>query len=175
MTEMSKEYGTALFTLAKENKATEEYAKALEEIVELFRANPDYYELLACPSISKSERLEIIDEAFKSMPDMVVAFLRLLCERGRIRELEGSVIEYNRLYDEDKKILIAKVTSCVELTKGERERLKARLEKISGNTVVLECAVDESVLGGLVVEMDGRVLDGTLRHRIQDIKEVISK
>ncbi len=176
MMEMSKEYGMALYMLAKENNSEKEFAKSLEQVVHIFKKNPEYIELLSTPSISKEERVEIIELAFgKTMPEHIVSFLKLLCERGRIRQLYECVEEYNGLLEEDMKISVAKVVSCVELTKIEKDRLKKRLEKVTGRKVTLECEIDEKVLGGLVVYVDGKVIDGTLRHRLDEMKDVMSR
>lgn len=176
MMEMSKEYATALFMLAREKGTEGEFAKSLEQIVGIFSKNPEYIELLATPSISKEERVQIIEDAFgKIAPEHVVSFLKLLCERGRIRQLYECVEVYNKLLDEDMKISVARVVSCVELTKIEKDRLKKRLEKITGRKVILECEVDKSTLGGLVVFVDGKVIDGTLRHRLDEMKDVMSR
>ena len=73
------------------------------------------------------------------------------------------------------KISVARVVSSVPLTLEEKKRLKARLEKMSGRKVSLECSVDKSLLGGLVVEMDGKVINGSLRQRLDEMKDVMSK
>ena len=176
MTEMSKEYGTALFMLAKEKKEQKRYAEALEQILAQLEATPEYMELLASPSIPKDERVELIERAFgSSMPEYVVSFLKLLCERGRIRQLAECQEAYNKLLDEDMRVSVARVTSAIELTSAEKERLRKRLEKMSGRTVELECIIDSSILGGLSVEIDGKIIDGSVRHRLNEIKDVMSK
>lgn len=176
MTEMSKEYGTALFMLAKENNEQKGYAQALDEILAQFNANPEYVELLASPSIPKDERVEAIERAFgTSMPEHVVSFLKLLCERGRIRQLAECAEAYNKLLEEDMKISVARVRSVIELTVAERKALKKKLEKMTGRAVELECVIDTSILGGLSVEIDGKIIDGSVRHRLNEMKDVISK
>ncbi|MBQ7412536.1 MAG: ATP synthase F1 subunit delta [Clostridia bacterium] len=176
MTEMSKAYGMALYGLAKENKQEKSYAEALKLVLTLFSENPEYVELLATPSISKEERAQIIEDALgKCVPEHILSFLKLLCERGRIRQLAECAEEFNRLLDEDMRVSVAKVVSSVELTPEEKKRLKARLEKMSGRRVTLECRVDKTLLGGMVVEMDGRVINGSLRHRLDEMKDVMSR
>ena len=176
MAQMSKEYGTALFSLAKECDAEDEYKKALDTVLSVFRETPEYIDLLASPSIPKDERAEAVEQAFSgSVPEHVVSFLQLLCEKGHIRSFEGCVSEYNALYDASKKIAVAKVTSAVPLTDGEKDSLKQKLQKISGSNVCLECSTDKSLMGGLVVEINGKVIDGTLSHRLHEVKDVISR
>ena len=176
MTEKSKEYGTALFSLAMENQAEQEYAEALEVILAAFEETPEYIEFLASPGIPKTERIDAIEQAFgANLPEYVVSFVKLLCEKGHIRSFKACVHEYNKLLDVSKNVSVAKIVSAVELTDSEKERLKQKLEKMSGHFVELECTVDASLMGGLVIEMDGKVIDGSLQRRLQEVKEVMSR
>lgn len=173
---MSKEYGTALFMLAKENGAENEYADALETVLTAFHQNPDYINFLASPSIPKQERIDAVEQAFGiSVPEHIVSFIKLLCERGRIFEFNDCVKEYKKLLDISKHISVAQVTSSIELTVQEKEKLQQKLEKISGHSVVLECSVDKSLLGGIIIEMDGKIIDGSLQRRLHEVKDVISR
>ena len=69
----------------------------------------------------------------------------------------------------------AYITSAVELTDEEVSVLKNKLEAICHNTVSMEFSIDPSLLGGLIVEVDGRILDGSLRHHLNEVKDVISR
>ena len=108
------------------------------------------------------------------MPEHIVSFISLLCERGRIHEFSECVKEYKELCDASKRISTAIVTSSVELTEAEKEKLVKKLEKMSGRTVIADCRIDKSLIGGLIIEMDGTVLDGSVRSRLKEVKEVIS-
>ncbi|MGM9644421.1 MAG: ATP synthase F1 subunit delta [Eubacteriales bacterium] len=176
MTEMSKEYGVALFALAKECDAADEYKEALDTVTAVFRENPEYIDFLDSPSIAKNERTNAVEAAFGGrVPEHIVSFLQLLCEKGHIHSYTGCVKEYTALYDASKKVSVARVTSAVPLTDKEKDGLRKKLEKISGNSVFLECTTDKSLMGGLAVEIDGKVIDGTLRHRLNEVKDVIGR
>lgn len=174
MPDMHNEYAAALFSLAMETGSESAYARALEDVQAVFHAEPDYVAFLASPAIAKAERTQALEQAFASvLPEHVLSFLQLLCERGHIGGLDGCVAEYRKLLDEHLRMSTAKVTSYLPLTEEEKQRLKEKLEKSSGHTVILECGTDEGLLGGMVVEMDGKIMDGSLRRRLQDIKDVI--
>ena len=173
---MYNEYGTALFMLAKENNSENEYAEALDTVLNVFSENSEYMDFLASPGIPKAERLEAIEAALGgSVPEHIVSFVQLLCERGRIREFSGCVKEYKKLLDASKNISEAYITSSVELMPDEKEKLKNKLEKMSGHSVTLECSVDKSLMGGIVIEMDGKIIDGSIRRRLHEVKDVISR
>ncbi len=176
MTQMNKEYGTALFMLAKENGKESEYAIALECVQEVFSGNPEYIDFLASPTIPMEDRLSALDEAFgNAVPENVLSFLKLLCEKNRIRGLNSSVEEYKNLLDAQNHVSTAFVKSAVELTEEQKEQLKDKLEIQTGNSVVLECLIDQSLMGGIVVEIDGKIIDGSLKSRLYDVKDVISQ
>ncbi len=176
MAEISKEYGTALFMLACEKNETKNYADALQKVSGVFGENPDYLLFLASPSISLSERLAAIGDAFGGrVPEDVVSYLKLLCEKGRISCFSESVEEYNRLLSASEQVARAKVTSVVPLSDTEKDKLIEKLKAICKCDITAEYLIDESLLGGVVVELDGKILDGSLRSRMRDMKEVISK
>ena len=172
---ISKEYGEAIFALAMENNALDEYGEALDTISAAFNDAPDYVSLLASPSVPKSERINAIQAAFASLPEHIVSFTSLLCERGRIREFNECVKEYKALCDASRQLSTAIVTSSVELTENEKQKLTDKLEKRAGKSVLAEYRIDKSLIGGLIIEMDGTVLDGSIKSRLKEVKEVISR
>jgi len=176
MAEMSKEYGTALFMLAKEADSVDEYEKALEMVLGVFCETPEYIDFIASPAVPLKERTDALGEAFgESCPEHIVSFLCLLCERGRIREFADCVEEYKKLAEFSRNILTAHVKSAVELSENEKEKLKQKLEKMSGHSVIVECEQDEALIGGLVIEMDDKILDYSLKRRLHEVKDVISR
>ena len=175
-TELCREYAEALYALAVENHREKEYLEALDQVVALLDENPEYMELLACPAIPRAERDGLLAQAFGSIvPEQVLSFIQLLCAHKRIRGLKDCIEEYRLIYQTAVAASTAQVISAVPLTEQEKERLAAALNARLGRTVTLECTVDESVLGGLIVRVDGMVLDGSLRHRLRTVKEVMKQ
>ena len=176
MAQVIKEYAMALFSLAQETDAVNEISEALDTVSAVMKENPEYTDFLASPNIPKSERTAAIEQAFSgSVPEHVVSFLSILCDRGRIRNLSECISEYRQLCDAANRISVAEISSAVELTENEKSALTKKLEKLCGNSVVLNCTVDPSLIGGMVVSVDGRVIDGSIRHRLHELKEVMHK
>lgn len=176
MTELSKEYAEALFAVACEENSKREYAAALEKVIGAFKENPEYMDFLVCPSIPAEQRISAVEEAFSGfVPEYVVNFLQLLCEKNRIQLISSCISEYNKLLDASERVSTARVTSAVELTPEEKQRLQKKLEKLSGQSVVMECTVDPSLMGGVVIETEGRIIDGSLRRRLHEVKDVIGR
>lgn len=176
MSGVSSEYAQALFMLAMEKKQGEEYGKALDIIAEALTENPMYMEFLESPGISLNERLSALESAFSdTVPRDVLSFLKLLCEKRYIALFHECVVHYKALLNELSNISDARVISAVELSEKEKNALKDKLESLSGNTVVIEYTVDPSILGGLIVEMDGKVMDSSLQKHLKGVKDVISR
>lgn len=175
MIELNREYATALYAIAAENGAQDAYEAGLDTVLAAFEQNPEYKVLLSAPAIPISERLAALEEAFTgAVPEEVLSFVQLLCEHGRISELDACVKEYKLLLSEYHRRILATVRSRVPLTQEEMARLTKKLETISGHSVELVCEHDPTLLGGLVVEMDGRRIDGSLRHRLHEVKDVMN-
>ena len=174
MRQISKEYASALFSIAEEKGCVREWAGTLAEMDAILRDNARYLDLLASPEIPPEERKALLKQSFGGMAaDEIINFAALMCRRGHAKLLPEAITHYRRLADIRDRTRVAKVVSAVALTQEEKERLTAALEKQSGMKVMLSCAVDPSILGGMIVEMDGRVTDGSVRTRLREIKEVI--
>lgn len=176
MTDLSREYAEALFALAAENDRQKEYLEALENAAGILADTPEYVELLACPAIPRDERDGLLAQTFgQILPQQVLAFIQLLCAHGRIRSLNDCIEEYRLLYQTAVAMSTAEVVSAVPLTEDEKNKLTEALSARFGRTVTLTCTVDESLLGGMVVRVDGKVLDGSLRSRLHAVKEVMKQ
>lgn len=176
MTETSKAYADALFSLAMDEHSEDETLGAIRMVRDALKAMPEAEDLLASPAIPKDERQAVLEKAFgDALPETVMSFVQVLCAHGHIRSLADCVKHFEELYDSAKKLSTAYVTSAVALTAGEQAELKAKLEKRLGRTVSLACSVDASLLGGMIVRVDGKVMDGSLRHRLYEIKEVMNR
>lgn len=176
MTERAVIYGGSLYDLAVEEGHTGQILEELTEVFKLFRENPDYVTLLLEPSIKKEKRLGLIEEAFGSSCDRyLVNFLKLLCERGLLREFEGCRETYIKRYNRDNNISEAVVTSAVALSAEQIAALREKLEKNTGRKIDLSTRIDASVLAGLKVEIDGRQYDGTVSTRLESIHRKLSE
>lgn len=172
---VSKEYAEALFSLALEKEEVSAVLQKLKSVSESIQENTEYLDFLASPSIPLAERIKAIEDAFSEfLPEYVTSFMCLLCEKGRITAFCDCVKEFEKLVNAKDKVITARVISAVELTAEEKEKLIEKLSKKSGGHVELRCEIDESIIGGVIVEMNETVMDGSIRHRLRDIKDVIN-
>ena len=170
MTDIARLYGDSLYDLASEEQMAGKIGLQMRQIRGLFAENPDYMRLLQEPSIPLKTRQDLIEEAFGTQAERyLVSYLKLLCEKGLLREYADSCQEYTRRYHADHGIAEAVVTSARPLTQEQTSALTAKLEQISGKKISLTCKTDPRLIAGLRVELEGRLLDGTAAGRVQEI------
>ena len=174
MTQTSREYAEALWSLAEDEGGTEAYREAAGAVELALREEPGLLDLLASPAIPREERMDVLSRVFGDrVPLSMLILMRLMVSRGHAKSLPRMIQSYHDLEREHRGESEARVTSAVALTADEKESLRQKLEKRFGRRMVLNCEVDPTLLGGIRVETEGRVLDGTLRTRLQEIKEVM--
>ncbi len=175
MTEIAKMYGGSLYDLAAEEGLDTRILSELGDVSALLRQNPEYLRLLSMQSIPKRERCALLDESLGGQVHLyVLNFLKILCEKGTLRELSGCVQAYRVKYNEAHGILEATAVSAVALTAEQTKRLHAKLEAMTGKKVDLHTRVDASVLGGIRLDIEGTELDGTVQNRIASLRKNIT-
>ena len=119
--------------------------------------------------------LAALDEAFRGrIPEILLGVLRMMVARGHVAALNRMAEDYNELSRQYRGESVAIVTSAVPLKEAEMVRLRDKLVKKLGRRVTLSCHVDPSLIGGVRVEVDGRVIDGSIRNKLDEIKEVMN-
>jgi len=176
MTQTSREYAEALFELALESGNVEEVAAGVKTVEEELAENPEFLSLLSSPAISRKERMNALNAAFEGkVPLTVLTLERMMIFRGHAKEIPEMGDAFRDMVMASRGEKVARVVSAVEMTDEQKRTLAEKLGAKFGGTVKLECRVDPALLGGVRVEMDGRVLDGSVRTRLQEIKEVMGK
>ena len=100
--------------------------------------------------------------------------MKLLCEKGALRELPGCARAYRLRYNEAHGILEATAVSAVPLTAEQTSRLHEKLEKVTGRHIDLKTKVEPAVLGGIRLDIEGTELDGTVRNRLAGLRSSIA-
>ena len=176
MTQLSKEYGEALFLLAKETHQVNEISSDLALLKRLLSENAEYLEFLSCPSIPLSERLTAVEEAFgTSCKEYTLSFFKLLCEKGYSLVFFDCVDEYFALEKRWKNRMSVKVSSAVALSEGQKEELCKKLEHTYRKQIDASYVVEPSLLGGIRIDTGDTVIDASVKQKLKQLKGVISE
>ena len=126
---------------------------------------------LANPSIPLEERTATAQRTFsRIVSPQVLNLIALLIRRGRIEELPRLAAEFRRLDNARQGITLATATSALPLDPDEIQALTEQLERLTGGRVELDVQVDPSLLGGLVVRVGDRLIDGSVRGRLERLR-----
>ncbi len=170
MTELAREYGDGLYALTEEENISREVLEQLLALKSLFREQPDFVRLLGNMSLSKEERVKIIDNVLRGqIHPYLLNFLKILCERCALNEYEGCLAAFKSLYNQAHGIVEATVTTAVPLDDEQRARMTEKLSAMTDKQVVLVEKIDATLMGGVLLEMNGQRYDNTLKNRLKSI------
>ena len=174
MTAQASVYGQALYVLAKDENCDRQILEELSTLDKSFSEAPDYLRLLSAPNLPKEERCRILDTAFRGkVHPYVLNFLKILTEKGYIRQFRDCFRVFREEFDRDHGILEVRAVTAVALTDGQRARLTEKLSNLTGKTIRLDERVDASCLGGVRLDYDGKRLDDTVAHRLESISALL--
>lgn len=176
MTEVGNVYGESLYELAKAESLSQRIGEELAVLQQSFRQEPDFIRLLGTPSLTKAERCRILDEGFRGkVHPYVLNFMKILTEKGYMRHFSDCCDAYTQHFDQDNGIVRVSAVTAVPLTPQQEQRLKEKLERITGKEIKLHNRIDPAVLGGVRLDYDGQRLDDTVSHRLDAIRDLLNK
>ena len=173
---ISRRYTRAVFQLAREAGNEERVGEEIERFFALYSSS-DLQKVLINPAFAMAPRKQILAQTLQiqQLSPLTVKFLSLLLERDRLVELAGIVSSYRRLLNEVKGRVEARVVSTETLDTTLVEQLRERLRGLARKEVKLQQETDPSLLGGLLVELEGKVYDGSIRTQIEKMKQRITR
>lgn len=174
-TGLAQRYATAVFELAKDGQKLDRVGQDLAGLVALMNESADLERLVASPVISRADQakaiLAIADRA--GLDQLTSRFLGLLAEHRRLFALPGIAKAYGTMLAAHKGEVAAEVISAVPLGEAELETLKTSIAGFVGQAVTVETRVDPALLGGVVVRVGSRMLDASLRTKLQQLEQTL--
>ena len=167
-----RRYAEAAFQLATRDGSIETWRRELEQAAAA--TDGQLMDVLANPALPLDERLEAANRVFANLGQPVRNIIFLLVRRHRIEQLPRVVAEFIRLDERRQGIVHANATSAAPLTDLEVKALTARLEQMTGGRIALETDVDASLLGGLIVRVGDRLIDGSVRGRLERLRNQLA-
>ncbi len=169
-------YGQGLFELVKEEGTIDDILTELKEVLDVIDQNQDLFNLLYHPRFGKKQKKEILTKIFKAeISKHLLNFLHLLIDKNRIEHLADIYQEFKYLVEMERgeASLKVEVESPIKLDDSKSDKLKAKLEKMLDKEVELAVDVKPQLLGGLVIKIGDKVIDGSLTKQLKDLKDNI--
>ena len=168
-------YAKGLNDAIEADDAAEAASEGLDDLVAAFSEDGELTTVLSNPALPRTVRAQILYDIFRAVeaPESVTRLVAMLFGRRRLRLLPEVAREYARLVDARVNRTTAQITTATPLTPEQTERVRKGLSTYSGKTVRLTTSVDPDLVGGISVRMEGVVLEGNLKTRLERIKQAL--
>jgi F-type H+-transporting ATPase subunit delta len=167
---IARNYAEVLFTLGERSNRTEEYARLLDALSAAVDSSPEAQAVLMSPKVTKQRKGELLAAAIPGAPDELVHFLKAVVKRGRQLLLGEIALQYAGLVDVKHNRVRAGITVARTPDPALQAQIGAALGKALGKDVVPTFLVDPDILGGAIVRVGDRVLDGSVRRKLAQLR-----
>ena len=174
---MAGRYATALFELALETNAIEAVKTELDRFDAIVADNADLTRLVRSPVFSAEEQLQALSAVLERMGirGLAANFLKLAASNRRLFAVRDMIKAFRALVAQHKGEATAAVTVAEPLKDAHVDALRAALKAVSGKDVDLDVKVDPAILGGLVVKLGSRMVDSSLRTKLNAIRHAMKE
>jgi F-type H+-transporting ATPase subunit delta len=165
-------YARALFEVALENKQLELVETDLGSLKESYEKSQEFSALVDSPVISTEAKQQAFSVSFKKrLQDITFRFVTLLISKNREMLLMQIVEEFGDLLDQHRGIVRGDIYSVTSLSEEQIKNLVAQLNRMTGKNVLITRHLDESLLGGIVIKLQDKVFDASLRNKLEKLRQ----
>ncbi|TCO78799.1 F0F1 ATP synthase subunit delta [Marinisporobacter balticus] len=173
---VSKTYASALFEVANENNQLDQLREELTFVLEMFEKHPEFYRFYITPQISKEEKKQVLQELFKSHLSIeVLNFLKIILDKRRTHDLKRIVNKYVQFVNDHNNIVEGIITTVIPLENKNKEHLENKLSNMTGKKIQLKNEIDPSIIGGILVRIGDKVIDGTIQSRLNELQKDLAQ
>ena len=168
--QVGRRYSKAIFDIAEEKNQVKEIYELLNSVMVLYRTDKEFKNFIRNPLISNEEKKLVLNEIFgKDNRDNLNILLYIL-DKGRINCIKYIVAEYLKIYYRKNRILDVRATFTKELTDEQKKKLINKLSQKTGKEINLEIKIDKNILGGGIIRIGDKIIDGSIRRELDNWK-----
>ena len=168
--QVGRRYSKAIFDIAEEKQPVKEIYELLNSAMVLYRTDKEFKNFIRNPLISNEEKKLVLNEIFgKDNRDNLNILLYIL-DKGRINCIKYIVAEYLKIYYRKNRILDVRATFTKELTEEQKKKLIDKLSQKTGKEINLEIKIDKNILGGGIIRIGDKIIDGSIRRELDNWK-----
>jgi F-type H+-transporting ATPase subunit delta len=168
----AKRHAQAAFQIAQERGELDKWRSDLELIAAVF-SDPELLPVLEDTKVRFEDKAKAVSQGLSGAGELALNLAKLLILRHRIKLMPQIAEEYGRLVDHHKGIEHAEVVTAVPIDQSTEESLREHLVKITKSQIVLTARVDPEIIGGFVARVGDKVIDGSVRSRLQSLRQRI--
>jgi F-type H+-transporting ATPase subunit delta len=168
-------YASALFDLARDERQIESVTASLDKVRQALADSRDFKVLTTSPLVNRDDACKAVAAAADSMglDPLTRRFLGVLAKNGRLSQLEAVIRTFARLAAQHRGETTAEVTSAYPLNDDQLGALKANLKAGGGKDVAIDAKVDPAILGGIVVRLGSRMIDASIRTKLNTLAQAM--
>lgn len=171
----ARRYAQAVFELALENRELEKWFDDLTLLSDSV-SNQEFLDFLSQPRVTNEEKIRVVRDALgDSVGPLALNLMSLLATKNIAHILPGITDQYQELLDTQQGIERAEAVTAIPLDDDEQRRVTEMLSAMSGRDVRLTTRVDAEILGGMIIRIDDRVMDGSTRSRLQAMRRELAE
>lgn len=173
--QLATKYSRAIFELAQEENKLDDYAKDLNQVQADVFSLPEAVKFFQNPLIPHQAKKDLLTKAFnKEISADVMNFLMLLVDKNRIGIFNEIYEIFNGLKNQAQGILVADVITAFPLTKTQETQLNKKLASVTGKKIQIRKHEDKSILGGVIVTIGDKRIDGSAAGRLRALKGTLA-
>jgi F-type H+-transporting ATPase subunit delta len=173
--EIARRYASALYQVSTESANSEAIAKELGDVATVAAESDEVRRFLGHPLVSREEKSAFLERVFPEVSETMQNFLELVVRNRRETYLEWICREFVDIQAEAEGQIQVEVRTAHALDEKDTKRLSERLQQVLHHPVQLTERIDPELMGGLRIETDGRVLDATIRARLDELRKRIEE
>ena len=164
---IAKRYASAIYDIAESSDKIGEIREALNILAENYNEDEEFKVFLLDPSIKYDEKVEYLHKSFDFISEDAFKIIK-----GRVSLAEKIRDSYLKIYYEKNNKILVNATFTKELSDNQREALMKKLEEKYKKKIVLNLSVDEELIGGGIIKIGNKVIDGSIKSQIENIKKI---
>jgi F-type H+-transporting ATPase subunit delta len=168
-----KRHAQAVFQIALEEKQLDRWLADLGKIAAVL-GDAEIAAALSSPKVSMDKKKDVLRSGLKGVSPVAMNLAHYLVEKNRLHLARGLAVEYRRLMNVYLGLELAEVTTAIPISAQEGESIGKGLAAISGKRVTVESSVDPAILGGFVAKLGDKLIDGSARTRLQELRKTIA-
>ena len=172
-TAIAKRYAQAIASIAKEQGSWDEWAQDMHLLANL-AADHGFRQLMESPKVAQSQKLSFVDEHLAQVSLLARQLTKLLVMKHRVELLPDLADAFQLLLDEQRGVEHVLVTTAIPLEVADQATLKQRLEAYTGKQVSVAMEVDPSIIGGVVIRIGDKVIDGSTQGRLEGLRRQLT-
>ena len=174
--EATRGYAQAIFAVAEAEGVLDQVEDELFRFARTLEQEQQLREALTDPGLPPERKRAVLQDILGERANpQTASLLGFIVEQGRARDLGAIVDELAERAAERRRAVVAEVRTAVPLDEGHRRRLTDALNRATGKSVELKVVVDPSVIGGVVARVGDQVIDGSVRHRLEQAREQMTE